>query len=363
MIKKPVVSLLVAALVLSGCGPLAGGEPSASSSPTGATDDTGYRPLGDASAVVSNLEAPWSVTFLDDAPLVSERDSGRILEILPDGGTRTVGEQSDVRAGGEGGLLGLAVSPEGDLFSYATTDNGNRVTRWTVTGERGSLSLGESHVILDELPSAGVHNGGRIKFGPDGMLYVAVGDAGERNEAQDLESMAGKILRVMPDGSVPEDNPHEGSPVYSLGHRNVQGIDWAEDGTMFATEFGANTWDELNVIEPGANYGWPEAEGIAERDEFVDPVQQWETGEASPSGMSRVGDTLYIANLRGRVLRAVPVNSPDTSTDYFQDAYGRLRDAVPGPNGTLWFLTNNTDGRGQPQDGDDRIVEVDLPAP
>ena len=361
MIKKPVVSLLVAALVLSGCGPITGGEPPASPMPHDGTNDSGYRPLGDANVVVSDLEAPWSVTFLEDTPLISERDSGRILEILPDGGTRTVGEQPDVLAGGEGGLLGLTVGPTGDLYSYATTDNGNRVTRWTVTGERGSLILGGSEVILDELPSAGVHNGGRIRFGPDDMLYVAVGDAGERGEAQDLNSMAGKILRLMPDGTVPDDNPHEGSPVFSLGHRNVQGIDWAEDGTMFATEFGANTWDELNVIEPGANYGWPEVEGAAERDEIVDPVQQWETSEASPSGMSRVGDTLYIANLRGRVLRAVPVNSPDTSTDYFQDAYGRLRDAVPGPNGTLWLLTNNTDGRGQPQDGDDRLLEVDLP--
>lgn len=361
MIKKPVVSLLVAALVLSGCGPITGGEPPASPMPHDGTNDSGYRPLGDANVVVSDLEAPWSVTFLEDAPLISERDSGRILEILPDCGTRTVGEQPDVLAGGEGGLLGLTVGPTGDLYSYATTDNGNRVTRWTVTGERGSLILGGSEVILDELPSAGVHNGGRIRFGPDDMLYVAVGDAGERGEAQDLNSMAGKILRLMPDGTVPDDNPHEGSPVFSLGHRNVQGIDWAEDGTMFATEFGANTWDELNVIEPGANYGWPEVEGAAERDEIVDPVQQWETSEASPSGMSRVGDTLYIANLRGRVLRAVPVNSPDTSTDYFQDAYGRLRDAVPGPNGTLWLLTNNTDGRGQPQDGDDRLLEVELP--
>lgn len=361
MIKKPVVSLLVAALVLSGCGPITGGEPPASPMPHDGTNDSGYRPLGDANVVVSDLEAPWSVTFLEDTPLISERDSGRILEILPDGGTRTVGEQPDVLAGGEGGLLGLTVGPTGDLYSYATTDNGNRVTRWTVTGERGSLILGGSEVILDELPSAGVHNGGRIRFGPDDMLYVAVGDAGERGEAQDLNSMAGKILRLMPDGTVPDDNPHEGSPVFSLGHRNVQGIDWAEDGTMFATEFGANTWDELNVIEPGANYGWPEVEGAAERDEIVDPVQQWETSEASPSGMSRVGDTLYIANLRGRVLRAVPVNSPDTSTDYFQDAYGRLRDAVPGPNGTLWLLTNNTDGRGQPQDGDDRLLEVELP--
>ena len=361
MIKKPVVSLLVAALVLSGCGPITGGEPPASPMPHDGTNDSGYRPLGDANVVVSDLEAPWSVTFLEDAPLISERDSGRILEILPDCGTRTVGEQPDVLAGGEGGLLGLTVGPTGDLYSYATTDNGNRVTRWTVTGERGSLILGGSEGILDELPSAGVHNGGRIRFGPDDMLYVAVGDAGERGEAQDLNSMAGKILRLMPDGTVPDDNPHEGSPVFSLGHRNVQGIDWAEDGTMFATEFGANTWDELNVIEPGANYGWPEVEGAAERDEIVDPVQQWETSEASPSGMSRVGDTLYIANLRGRVLRAVPVNSPDTSTDYFQDAYGRLRDAVPGPNGTLWLLTNNTDGRGQPQDGDDRLLEVELP--
>jgi glucose/arabinose dehydrogenase len=192
------------------------------------------------------------------------------------------------------------------------------------------------------------------------MLYVTTGDAGERDSAQDRGSLAGKILRMTPEGTAPAGNPFPGSLVYSSGHRNPQGLAWAEDGTMFATEFGQNTWDELNIIKPGANYGWPTVEGIADRDGFEDPVQQWQPSAASPSGMARSGGTLFIANLRGQVLRAVPVADPSTSTEHFVREYGRLRDVTVAPDGRLWFLTNNTDGRGSPRQGDDRILAVQL---
>lgn len=193
------------------------------------------------------------------------------------------------------------------------------------------------------------------------MLYTTVGDAGQSRSAQDVDSLAGKILRLTPDGEVPADNPFAGSPVYSYGHRNPQGIAWAADGTMFAAEFGHDTWDELNVITAGGNYGWPEVEGIAGNADFVDPVQQWAPDDASPSGIAVIGDTIYVANLRGRVLRAVPIADPSRSTDLFAGQFGRIRTVTLAPDGSLWFVTNNTDGRGEPGPDDDRILRLDPP--
>lgn len=315
---------------------------------------------GTPEPVATDLNAPWSVVFRDGTPLVSERNSGRILELAPDGSARPIGTVEGVAARGESGLLGLAVGREGSLYVYSTGSDGNRVQRFAITGQPGSLSLGRPATLLERIPSASIHDGGRIAFGPDGMLYVTAGDASQRNSAQDRDSLAGKILRMTPDGDVPADNPFPGSLVYSYGHRNPQGIAWADDGTMFATEFGQNTWDELNIITPGANYGWPTVEGIAGREGFVDPVQQWQPTAASPSGMAHAGGTIFIANLRGQVLRSVPVADPATSTEHFSRQYGRIRDVAVAPDGQLWFLTNNTDGRGDPRAGDDRILEVPL---
>lgn len=315
---------------------------------------------GTPQPVATGLKAPWSVVFRDGTPLVSERNSGQVLELSPDGSARSIGTVQGVAARGESGLLGLAVGSQGDLYVYSTAADGNRVQRFPVNGEPGSLSLGQPDTLLERIPSASIHDGGRIAFGPDGMLYVTAGDASRRDSAQDRESLAGKILRMTPDGGVPADNPFPGSLVYSYGHRNPQGLAWADDGTMFATEFGQNTWDELNIITPGANYGWPTVEGIAGRPGFVDPVQQWQPGAASPSGMAHAGGTLFLANLRGQVLRSVPVSNPATSTEHFSREYGRIRDVALAPDGRLWILTNNTDGRGDPRPGDDRILAVDL---
>lgn len=317
-------------------------------------------PTGTPSAVVGRLEAPWSIAFVDGAALVSERNTGRILEI-PDGGdSRLVGTVDGVVHVAESGLLGLAVDGERRLYVYSTGPDGNRIERYLLSGTPGSLALDAREVILDGLPSGGYHNGGRIAIGPDGMLYATVGDAGQGSSAQDLDSLAGKILRMTPGGDVPADNPFPGSLVFSYGHRNPQGIAWAADGTMFASEFGENAWDELNVITPGGNYGWPTVEGAAGRADFIDPVQQWSPDRASPSGIAIVDGTLFIANLRGQVLRAVPVADPSTSRDYYAAEYGRIRDVVLGPDGQLWLLTNNTDGRGEPGPDDDRIVRVEL---
>jgi glucose/arabinose dehydrogenase len=347
--------------------------------------------VGAADDVATGLEAPWSVVLLGDTALISERDSGRILELLDDGTTRSIGTVPGVSAAGESGLLGLAIAPADDaeassgsasssasanssgnasttpsastnsLYVYSTGDDGNRIQRFALAGTPGSLTLGRATTILDGLPSNTFHNGGRIAFGPEGMLYATVGDAGSSPDAQERSSLAGKILRMTPDGGVPDDNPFDGSLVYSLGHRNVQGLGWASDGTMFAAEFGQDAWDELNVIEAGSNYGWPEVEGEGGGAKgFVDPVQQWSTDDASPSGLAVVDDTVFIANLRGEVLRGVPVSDPSTSHEYFQGELGRLRTVLESPDGGLWILTNNTDGRGTPGDGDDRLVSVGL---
>ncbi len=316
--------------------------------------------VGDPRDVVTGLDIPWSVVFRDGVPLVSERDSGRILEVLAGGGTRRVGTVPGVVAIGESGLLGLAVGDGGDLYAYSTGRGGNRVQRFRVTGSPGSLSLGAPETILSGIPAAANHDGGRIAFGPDGMLYVATGDAAQRGNSQNRDSLGGKILRMTPDGDVPQDNPSRGSLVYSLGHRNVQGLAWTADGRMWATEFGQNTWDELNQIRPGRNYGWPLVEGIAGRDGYEDPVQQWHPSEASPSGLLAVGGTLFVANLRGQVLREIPVADPSRSKAHYTDRFGRIRAVALSPQGDLWFLTNNTDGRGRVRAGDDRIVRVRL---
>lgn len=307
--------------------------------------------------VVDGLDAPWSVAFHDTTALVSERDSARILELDGAGGAREVAVIEGVAPAGEGGLLGIAVHDD-HLYAYYTAADENRIDRFELTGEPGALGLGAAERVFDGIPAAGNHNGGRIAFGPDGMLYATTGDAGDRQNAQDLESPGGKILRLTPDGGIPEDNPFPASPVYSLGHRNAQGIAWAGDGTMYASEFGQDTWDELNVIEPGGNYGWPEVEGIAEQDDFIDPVQQWSPQDASPSGIAVVGDVILIANLRGERLREVPLADLTTSTEHLVGEHGRLRDVVLAPDGSTWVMTNNTDGRGAPGPDDDRILRV-----
>ncbi|HEV6954457.1 MAG TPA: PQQ-dependent sugar dehydrogenase [Promicromonospora sp.] len=352
------ISALVTALVagvVSGCGPGPAGQGPASQAPTrtaGAAADPAPE------IVASGLDVPWSVAFLDGTALISQRGTGEILELLDDGTTRAIGVVEGVSAVGEAGLLGLAVDDEDRLYAYSTARDGNRVQRVEVDGEPGALRLGVAETVIDGLPAAANHDGGRIAFGPDGMLYATVGDASDPDAAQDPGSFAGKILRLTPDGQVPDDNPFPGSPVWSLGHRNPQGIAWAADGTMFAAELGQDTWDELNVVEPGGNYGWPVVEGIAGDDRFVDPVQQWSPDEASPSGITVVDGTIVVANLRGAVLRTVPVADPATSAEHYPGTYGRLRDVVVSPHGDLWFLTTNTDGRGSPGPDDDLLLAV-----
>lgn len=364
--RAAIMSVLV--LGLASCAdpePIALGSiaPSPSPSATTTPSTAPLAPTGELEALVTGLRAPWSIVPLPTGSVfLSERDSARILELSPEGALSVVGTVPGVVPGGEGGLLGLAALDTGTpyLYAYLTSSTDNRIVRMAVTGAPGAYALGDAEVVLAGIPKARTHNGGRLAVGPDGMLYATTGDAQQTGLAQDPGSLAGKVLRLAPDGTVPVDNPTPGSYVYSLGHRNPQGIAFDRTGQLWAAEFGQNTWDELNRIEAGANYGWPIVEGVAGRSGFTDPVQQWPTSEASPSGLGIVDDTLFVTGLRGQRLRAIDIAAPGESTSHFVQQLGRIRDAVAAPDGRLLIITNNTDGRGDPRAGDDHLYAVTL---
>lgn len=323
--------------------------------------------------VLTGLSAPWGLAFLPGgAVLVTLRDSAQVLLLDADGVAPLGGPGAEQLASGtvhvgESGLLGVAVSPtvEQDhlVYLYRTAADGNQVVRAEIDPAAGTL--GELQPVLTGIPSADHHDGGRIAFGPDGMLYVGTGDAGDRPLSQDPASLGGKILRLTPDGAAAPGNPFTGNPVWSLGHRNVQGLGWDSSGRMFASEFGQNTWDELNIILPGGNYGWPGAEGVTGASGTIDPVATWATDAASPSGIAVTSDAVYLAALKGQRLWKVPVG-PAAGGGVGEpvvalDGLGRLRAVAVGPDGALWVLTNNTDGRGSPRAGDDRLLRLSPP--
>ena len=356
---------LLAALVA--CALVACGE-----EPRTTDSETGVR----AETVATGLEAPWALAFAPDGRIFVTERAGRVRVLTPERvlEPEPLAEIEGVAAEGEGGLLGLAVDPDFDrnrrLYLYHTyrDESGlaNRVVRYTERGGR----LAQRTVLLDGIPGEVIHDGGRVAFGPDGKVYVTTGDAARAELAQDLSSLAGKILRIETDGSVPGDNPFPGSPVYSYGHRNPQGLAWTpETGELYATEHGASGNDELNVIEPGGNYGWPEAEGRA-HGPFTAPVAvygssiapsgaTWYESEAIPAWRN----DLLFATLVGTHLHRVSVDAVDPrritdQEEFFDDQYGRLRDVQLGPDGELYLLTSNRDGRGQPTDEDDRVLRV-----
>jgi glucose/arabinose dehydrogenase len=274
-----------------------------------------------------------------------------------------VGTVPGVKHGGEGGLLGIAVastfSQDRLLYAYFTADDGNRLVRMTVSAD---FYLGSPQPLLVGIPAGPVHNGGRLAFGPDGMLYVTTGDASSRSHSQDKNSLAGKILRLTPDGKPAPGNPSPGSPVWTFGHRNVQGLAWDAQGRMWASEFGQNTWDELNLIEPGNNYGWPGVEGKAGKQGYADPLVQWRPSEASPSGIAVTRGSVWLASLRGMRLWQVPLDGEGVGTPkaWFKGEFGRLRTVAAAPDGSLWLVTSNTAGRGSPRTGDDEVLRIGL---
>jgi glucose/arabinose dehydrogenase len=350
MVRRLSTIAIAAAALAAGCG-----------SEERVASETASPPPTAPADVATGLQVPWGVAFLPGGDaLVSERATGRILRIPAGGGEPRV--EVTVPgvdpAAGEGGLLGVAVSPgyadDGLVYAYLTTAEDNRIVRFRL-GE-------EPEPVLTGLARGQIHNGGRIAFGPDGMLYAGTGDTGDTSLPQDPGSLNGKILRMEPDGSVPDDNPGP-TLVYSSGHRNVQGLAWDADGRLWATEFGQSEVDEVNLIRPGADYGWPGVEGAGGGEGTIDPVVTWPTSEASPSGAAIVGDDLYVAALRGQRLWRVPLEGEGAGAPVAEldGELGRLRTVEVAPDGSLWVATSNTDGRGSPEPGDDRIVRVAPP--
>lgn len=335
-------------------------------------------------AWVRGLNIPWSLVFLPEGgALVSER-GGTIRRIDANGRVldQPYAKVEGVHHAGEGGLMGLALHPEFPRQPYVYAMHTyladgrvlNRVVRLRHEGQRGTLE----GLIIDGIPGARFHNGGRIAFGPDGMLYVTTGDIFQARMAQDRAALGGKILRLTPDGAVPEDNPYPDSPVYSYGHRNPQGLAWhPQTGELFASEhgpsgeFGFGGWDEVNRIERGANHGWPLAVGAAGREGLVDPLVAWKPA-VPPSGMTFHRGDLFVATLRSEALVRIRLARENDAwrvrgiERWFalgptEGELGRIRDVVEGPDGALYLLTSNRDGRGRPQAGDDHIWRL-MPA-
>ncbi len=310
--------------------------------------------------VATNLQAPWGITFLPDGTaLVGERDTTRVVAI-EDGEVRTVGRVEGVRPRGEAGLLGLATSPtyarDRLVYGYLSTARDNRVVTMRYAGGR----LGPPKPVLTGIPNGFIHDGGRLLFAKDGTLFVSTGETGDSALAQDRGSLGGKILHVTRRGEPAPDNPEPGSPVWTMGHRNVQGLAFDDRGQLWATEFGRDTWDELNRIDKARNYGWPVEEGRGDDDRYRNPYVQWRTDEASPSGLAYLDGSLWAGALRGGRLWQIPLQGGTTRPprDFLVGDYGRLRTVVAAPDGHLWVTTSNRDGRGDPSPGDDRILEV-----
>lgn len=328
--------------------------------------------------VAENLTVPWSIDWLPDGTvLFTER--GGDLRAIQDGVLVPEPLVSVQGSSAEGGMLGVAVDPDfeenGYIYVYYTYSEflttANKVVRYQLANGVAT----EDKVLVDGIPGGAVHNGGRIQFGPDQRLYVATGDAGNPRAAQDLDSLAGKILRINPDGTIPEDNPYGNSPVWSTGHRNPQGMDWDDSGNMVATEHGPSgergfAHDEINVITPGTNYGWPETAGDESADGMQGPILHTGFDTWAPSGaefydghkIPEWAGKYFVATLRGSHLHVIDFDLQDGTVvsheRLFQGEFGRIRDVQTGPDGFLYLLTSNRDGRGFPASNDDRILRI-----
>ncbi|GAA3675173.1 PQQ-dependent sugar dehydrogenase [Nocardioides ginsengisoli] len=377
-----VAGLALVAVAAAGCGQ--GGNrsdvdvmsSSATASPTGSVVDGKVVFTIDGvpdvvATVARGLDTPWGIDFLPDGRAIVTERPGRVLLVTApkvEGGKPTetggqvteIGRIPGVAASGESGLLGVAVSPtfasDATLYFYVCTAKDNRVVRVKLDGD----TLGAPEPILTGIPTGQRHDGGRLAFGPDGFLYVTTGETGDAQLARDRKSLAGKILRITADGKPAPDNPF-GTAVWSWGHRNVEGLAFDPQGSLWASEFGDSKADELNRILPGQDYGWPVVEGKGGPKRYTQPDLTWAPDEASPSGLAYAGGYLWMGALRGERLWRIKVADGQVSdpTAYFEGEYGRLRTVVRAPDGRLWLTTSNRDGRGKPGAEDDRILLIE----
>jgi len=312
--------------------------------------------------IAEQLQTPWSIEKSDTALFVTERP-GNIVMITEDVVERQqVLLKKQLSAAPEAGLLGFVLAPDfattNIAYAYYTYEEGSAQFNRVVTLILIDNKWQETDLLIDRIQSGTYHHGGRLKIGPDSKLYVTVGDATQPSFAQDLDALEGKILRLNLDGSIPNDNPFPRSYVYSYGHRNPQGLAWATDGTMYASEHGNAANDEINIIEKGKNYGWPLMEGTDKQQHLVTPLfTSGSTNTWAPSGITVVDDQLYAAALRGTAVLTFDVNMK--KQDVLLSEFGRIRDVFM-DDSYLYFISNNTDGRGNPQPDDDKLYRTPL---
>ncbi|MGZ8738370.1 MAG: PQQ-dependent sugar dehydrogenase [Nocardioides sp.] len=313
--------------------------------------------------LAQGMVVPWGIAFLPNGnALVGERRTGDVFRVSRTGGKTRIGHVPKVADNGEGGLLGLALHPGFTsnhwVYAYITTASDNRIVRMRYDG-RG---FGPQRLVLGGIPVAdnGRHSGGRLVFGPDGLLYASTGDADGKQRAQNTGSKAGKILRLTPSGEVPAGNPFD-NYAWSYGHRNVEGLAFDGKGQLWATEFGDQARDELNKIARGHNYGWPDVEGGDGQGGFHDPFVTWRpTSTCSPSGLAIAGGRAWVGALRGQCLFSVRLTGPDARRKkrWFGGDFGRIRTVQKAPDGSLWITSSNRDGRGTPRAHDDKVIRI-----
>lgn len=321
--------------------------------------------------VATNLQIPWALVFIPDTDdmLVTQR-TGNLIRVSKDGEKQTVATLP-IKTVGEGGLLGMTLDPNFSenhyiYFYYTYSSNGSNVLNRVVRYKFEDNKITGEKILVDKIPGNSNHDGGRIKFGPDGNLYITTGDAEDPSHAQDKNSLAGKILRIAPDGKPAADNPFNNtqgtsSLVYSYGHRNPQGLAWDDSGKLWSTEHGRSAptgYDELNIIEPGKNYGWDIIQGDETKNGMVTPIiNSGSSNTWAPAGAIFLSGKIYFAGLRGTALYEYDIASKNL-TEHLKNQYGRLRDVEIGPDGFIYVTTSNGDGRGNPAADDDKILKI-----